>query len=191
MQTSAVIEDISRTIFDEDDEYSEKKFRKRSKKIRNNRNHQLNIRWLKQNYTVTAQCYNSKLNSSDYNSNRNSKVSSTSPVSDIVKMASRGANSKSSANNANLHNRKMFNNFLDSLDIASNAQVNTSAQMNTGYQNRNKSGTNHGSKLHAHQSQAMRQIHNNTVHGTSANMNTVNGKRNKQLVSTSYNMAPA
>ena len=127
MQTSAVIEDISRTIFDEDDEYSEKKFRKRSKKIRNNRNHQLNIRWLKQNYTVTAQCYNSKLNSSDYNSNRNSKVSSTSPVSDIVKMASRGANSKSSANNANLHNRKMFNNFLDSLDIASNAQVNTSA----------------------------------------------------------------
>lgn len=57
---------------------------------------------------------------------------------------SRGGNSK---NTSNLQSKKMFNNFLDSLDITTNQQVNASANLNTGYQQRTKSGTNHGSKM--------------------------------------------
>ena len=47
----------------------------------------------------------------------------------------------------------MFNNFLDSLDIASNPPAQQHNAMinvnNAGYQNRTKSGTNHGQKLQA------------------------------------------
>ena len=50
----------------------------------------------------------------------------------------------------------MFNNFLDSLDITNNSShvnnsnANNSGQLNTGYQQRTKSGTsNHGSKVQA------------------------------------------
>ena len=45
----------------------------------------------------------------------------------------------------------MFNNFLDSLDITNNqsAQHNSLIQVNSSYQNRTKSGTNHGQKLQA------------------------------------------
>ena len=56
----------------------------------------------------------------------------------------------------NLQNKKMFNNFLDSLDISAannnGPQVNTSVQLNTGFhQPRTKSGTQHGSKLQREQ----------------------------------------
>lgn len=85
----------------------------------------------------------------------------------------------------------MFNNFLDSLDIVqSNAPVNTSMQLNSGgYQQRTKSGSQHhgqnNAKMQAQNQAALRQFQNNTVQGE-----VPGGKRNKQLVATSYNMAP-
>lgn len=79
-------------------------------------------------------------------------------------------------------NKKMFNNFLEQLDISAGGAPHGHA-MNL--QQRTKS-TNHG-KAVAHQ---MRAFHSNTVHGTHAS-NAGAGKRNKQLVATSYNMAPA
>ena len=162
----------------------------------------LNIRWLEQNYSEVVKCYDLKLKSTDYNSNRNRKQFE-SPLTGSETMVSnvpRGANSKQQGvapNSNQQQNKKMFNNFLDSLDIVqTNAPVNTSMQLNSGsYQQRTKSGSqqHHGqgnSKLQAQQNQAvaLRQLHNNTVQ--SGESHTA-GKRNKQLVSTSYNIAPA
>lgn len=85
-----------------------------------------------------------------------------------------------------LQNRKMFNNFLDSLDVSNVAQGNSHQHNSgTGYQ---QTRTKSSQKMGAHHSGQARQMHNNTVagaHGPSG------GKRNKQMVSTSYNMAPA
>lgn len=80
----------------------------------------------------------------------------------------------------------MFNNFLDSLDVTTNPPpVNTSSNVNMNYQQRTKSGSNHGAKVQAQLATNVRQSHNNTVQGH------IGGKRNKQLVATSYNIAPA
>ena len=145
------------------------KLKKQKIRYRNqsNRTNKHNIRWLEQNYTEVAKCYDLKLKKSDYNSNRNQdKNLHSSPSGDpTLQMASNITRTSTNPQkqSTNIQNRKMFNNFLDSLDIATNAAVNSNVQLNTGYQQRTKSGSSHAAKLQAQQNQAIRQMHNNTV----------------------------
>ena len=82
------------------------------------------MEWLVKNYAAELHSYDFKLKSKDYNSNRDN---SSSPVL----MAARS--SKQTANGQ--QNRKMFNNFLDSLDVSNSAQVNVLGHNSgTGYQ---------------------------------------------------------
>ena len=94
----------------------------------------------------------------------------------------------------NGQSRKMFNNFLDSLDI-SGAGQSTSGPGSTYNVARNKSIQSNGGKI-SNSTQAMRMVNNNSVqaqitgHGGVPQGPSGGGKRNKQLVSTSFNMAP-
>ena len=93
----------------------------------------------------------------------------------------------------NGQSRKMFNNFLDSLDI-SGAGQSTSGPGNTYNAARNKSIQSNGGKISS-STQAMRMVNNNSVQAQITGHGGVpsgpnGGKRNKQLVSTSFNMAP-
>ena len=100
------------------------------------------------------------------------------------------SNSRSKAYNG--QNRKMFNNFLDSLDISG---ANQSLQGNgNGYAAaRNKNNQSHGGKMSSNSTHAMRMVHNNTVQTNSSHGGVPSGpnggKRNKQLVSSSFNMS--
>ena len=82
----------------------------------------------------------------------------------------------------------MFNNFLDSLDISG---ANHSSTGNTYGAGRNRSiQSNGGGKLSSSSTNAMRSVHNNTVTGTHGGVpaGPSGAKRNKQLVSGSFNM---
>ena len=50
-----------------------KENKRRRRMVSSYRNKKLNIRWLEQNYTEVVKCYDLKLKSTDYNSNRNRK----------------------------------------------------------------------------------------------------------------------
>ena len=124
------------------EEYRELPKKQGRQSVKRNRTVKLNVAWLRRNYTQAARSYDLKLKGGgcdNYNSNRKNKQGATSPnyssnsSAQTETMASnipRGGNSKQSGTNT--QNRKMFNNFLDSLDMASNVKVNTSQQLNNG-----------------------------------------------------------
>ena len=104
---------------------------------------------------------------------------------DKEKMTSQaGRTSQKQGQNGQLQ-KKMFNNFLDSLDISANQQTNTSTNLANGYSRTKSQNTTQGGKMSS-STHAIRMSHNNTIQGGSMQA----AKRNKQLVSTSYNMGP-